>query len=196
MDINDGVQVNVAPLQVAGLLASDVLNKKDMPKAIAGRTGAAVTSAVAISPGLDAISLTQPAQFTDLALELMRELPGSSRVAGLSASALSGSAELGIAFDGRAVQLARASGSMSYRLRLVQPGANAGYFASAPITLAPDEAHCLTPASWNGLGAGTVTLQNTARSVFLSLVLSIRQVCRWPVGAQYARRLALTCMWK
>jgi hypothetical protein len=37
VDINDGVRVNVAPLQVAGLLAGDVLNKKDLPKAIASR---------------------------------------------------------------------------------------------------------------------------------------------------------------
>jgi hypothetical protein len=37
VDINDGVRVNVAPLQVAGLLASDVLNKKDLTKAIADR---------------------------------------------------------------------------------------------------------------------------------------------------------------
>jgi len=35
VDINDGVRVNVAPLQVAGLLASDVLAGKDLPKAIA-----------------------------------------------------------------------------------------------------------------------------------------------------------------
>jgi hypothetical protein len=31
----DGVRVTVASLQAAGLLASDVLNKKDLPKAIA-----------------------------------------------------------------------------------------------------------------------------------------------------------------
>jgi hypothetical protein len=37
VDINDGVRVNVAPLQAAGLLAGDVLNKKDLPKAIADR---------------------------------------------------------------------------------------------------------------------------------------------------------------
>lgn len=36
-DINDGVRVNIAPLQKAGLLASDVLNKKDLGKAIADR---------------------------------------------------------------------------------------------------------------------------------------------------------------
>jgi hypothetical protein len=37
VDINDGVRVNIAPLQAAGLLAADVLNKKDLPKAIADR---------------------------------------------------------------------------------------------------------------------------------------------------------------
>jgi hypothetical protein len=37
VDINDGVRVNVAPLQTAGLLASDVLAAKELPKAIAGR---------------------------------------------------------------------------------------------------------------------------------------------------------------
>ena len=37
VDINDGVRVNVAPLQKAGLLAGDVLNKKDLDKAIADR---------------------------------------------------------------------------------------------------------------------------------------------------------------
>ncbi len=36
-DINDGVRVNIAPLQQAGLLAADVLSKKDVPKAIADR---------------------------------------------------------------------------------------------------------------------------------------------------------------
>jgi len=37
VDINDGVRVNIAPLQQAGLLAGDVLAKKDVPKAIADR---------------------------------------------------------------------------------------------------------------------------------------------------------------
>jgi hypothetical protein len=37
VDINDGVRVNVAPLQAAGLLASDVLAAKELPKAIADR---------------------------------------------------------------------------------------------------------------------------------------------------------------
>jgi hypothetical protein len=36
-DINDGVRVNIAPLQKAGLLAADVLAKKDVDKAIAVR---------------------------------------------------------------------------------------------------------------------------------------------------------------
>ncbi|HET6878828.1 MAG TPA: hypothetical protein VFI31_01585 [Pirellulales bacterium] len=36
-DINDGVRVNVAPLQKAGLLAADILAKKDLDKAIADR---------------------------------------------------------------------------------------------------------------------------------------------------------------
>lgn len=36
-DINDGVRVNIAPLQKAGLLASDVLAKKDIDKAIEDR---------------------------------------------------------------------------------------------------------------------------------------------------------------
>jgi len=36
-DINDGVRVNIAPLQKAGLLAADVLAKKDVDKAIADR---------------------------------------------------------------------------------------------------------------------------------------------------------------
>ena len=36
-DINDGVRVNIAPLQKAGLLAADVLSKKDVDKAIADR---------------------------------------------------------------------------------------------------------------------------------------------------------------
>jgi len=37
-DINDGVRVNIAPLQKAGLLAADVLSKKDLDKAIADRS--------------------------------------------------------------------------------------------------------------------------------------------------------------
>jgi hypothetical protein len=37
VDINDGVRVNIAPLQAAGLLAGDVLAAKDLPKAIANR---------------------------------------------------------------------------------------------------------------------------------------------------------------
>jgi hypothetical protein len=37
VDINDGVRVNIAPLQRAGLLASNVLSAKDMRKAIADR---------------------------------------------------------------------------------------------------------------------------------------------------------------
>jgi hypothetical protein len=36
-DINDGVRVNVAPLQKTGLLAADVLAAKDLDKAIADR---------------------------------------------------------------------------------------------------------------------------------------------------------------
>ena len=36
-DINDGVRVNIAPLQKAGLLAANVLNNKDVDKAIADR---------------------------------------------------------------------------------------------------------------------------------------------------------------
>jgi len=36
-DINDGVRVNIAPLQQAGLLAADVLAAKDVDKAIADR---------------------------------------------------------------------------------------------------------------------------------------------------------------
>jgi hypothetical protein len=36
-DINDGVRVNIAPIQKAGLLAADVLAKKDLDKAIADR---------------------------------------------------------------------------------------------------------------------------------------------------------------
>ena len=37
VDINDGVRVNVTPVQAAGLLAGDVLAKKDVSKAIADR---------------------------------------------------------------------------------------------------------------------------------------------------------------
>jgi len=36
-DINDGVRVNIAPLQKAGLLAAEVIAKKDLEKAIADR---------------------------------------------------------------------------------------------------------------------------------------------------------------
>ena len=36
-DINDGVRVNIAPLQKAGLLTADVLAGKDIDKAIADR---------------------------------------------------------------------------------------------------------------------------------------------------------------
>jgi hypothetical protein len=36
-DINDGGRVNIAPLQAAGLLAAEVLAKKDLPLAIANR---------------------------------------------------------------------------------------------------------------------------------------------------------------
>jgi hypothetical protein len=36
-DINDGVRVNIAPLQKAGLLHTDVLDSKDADKAIADR---------------------------------------------------------------------------------------------------------------------------------------------------------------
>ena len=36
-DINDGVRVNIAPLQKAGILAADVLAAKDVDKAIADR---------------------------------------------------------------------------------------------------------------------------------------------------------------
>lgn len=38
-DLNDGVRVNIAPLQRAGLLAADVLATKDVEKAIADRAG-------------------------------------------------------------------------------------------------------------------------------------------------------------
>ncbi len=37
VDINDGVRVNVAPVQLAGLLAANILNAKDAKKAIADR---------------------------------------------------------------------------------------------------------------------------------------------------------------
>lgn len=36
-DLNDGVRVNISPLQKAGLLAADVLDAKDLDKAIADR---------------------------------------------------------------------------------------------------------------------------------------------------------------
>ena len=36
-DINDGVRVNIAPIQKAGLLHADVLDAKDADKAIADR---------------------------------------------------------------------------------------------------------------------------------------------------------------
>jgi SAM-dependent methyltransferase len=36
-DINDGVRVNVVPLQMAGLLAADVIAKKDLEKAVSDR---------------------------------------------------------------------------------------------------------------------------------------------------------------
>ncbi len=36
-DLNDGVRVNIAPLQRAGLLAAEVILRKDVEKAIAGR---------------------------------------------------------------------------------------------------------------------------------------------------------------
>jgi hypothetical protein len=36
-DINDGVRVNIAPLQKAGILAAEVLAAKDLDKAIADR---------------------------------------------------------------------------------------------------------------------------------------------------------------
>jgi len=35
--VNDGVRVNIAPLQEAGLLAADVLARKDVDKAISDR---------------------------------------------------------------------------------------------------------------------------------------------------------------
>ncbi len=51
VDINDGVRVNVAPLQVAGLLASDVLAAKELGKAIADRgTLALPTSGAGCAP--------------------------------------------------------------------------------------------------------------------------------------------------
>lgn len=36
-DINDGVRVNIAPLQKAGLLAADVIAGKDLAKSVADR---------------------------------------------------------------------------------------------------------------------------------------------------------------
>ncbi len=36
-DLNNGVRVNIAPLQKAGLLASEVIAKKDIDKAISDR---------------------------------------------------------------------------------------------------------------------------------------------------------------
>ena len=36
-DVNDGVRVNIAPIQAAGLLASEVLAAKDLPAAVADR---------------------------------------------------------------------------------------------------------------------------------------------------------------
>jgi hypothetical protein len=157
---------------------------------VGGQTSAAgVTSVIGVSPGLEAISVTQPAQFTSLVVELVRELPTASRVVGLSGSAVSGNAGLAITFDGQALELSRASGAMSYQLRFFQPGTSIGYFASEVITLEPDEGHRLTPASWNGLGAGavlleidegrdgtvdeTMTLENIARSRYLP-VISVR----------------------
>jgi hypothetical protein len=154
-----------------------------------GQTDAAgVTSVIGVSPGLETISVTQPAQFTSLAVELVRELPGASRVGGINGSSVAGSADLAIAFDGQALELSRASGVMSYQLRFFQPGTNTGYFASEVITLEPDQRHRLAPASWNGLGTGTVlleidegrngtvdetvTLTNQARSLYLPIVLS------------------------
>lgn len=152
-----------------------------------GQTASAGTvSVIDVSPGLDAISVTQPANLASLVVDMTRELPAASRVVGLTASAIAGDDDLVIAFDGEELQLSRAGGSMEYWLRFFQPGRSSGYFITEPITLGADEAHMLRPSSWNGLSASTValeidegrdgtidetvTLENTARSIFLPTV--------------------------
>ena len=117
-----------------------------------GQTSAAgMISEIDVLPGLNAISVTQPADLASLVIDMTHEMPTVSRMAGLTGSAISGNDDLAISFDGQEMQLSRASGEMQYRLRFFQPGRSSGYFVTEPITLGADEAHTLAPASWNGL---------------------------------------------
>jgi hypothetical protein len=65
--------------------------------------------------------------------------------------------------------MTRAGGTMSYRLRLVQPGTGAGYFVTEPITPEPEEAHRLTPASPYSRLAATRARLAAVRVLGLSL---------------------------
>lgn len=75
VDINDGVRVNVAPLQAAGLFASDVLDRKTCPKpsptALAGAATSAAGSTPASCPGADTMddSVPESPRWTELAPE-------------------------------------------------------------------------------------------------------------------------------
>ena len=154
---------------------------------VSGKTSAAsIISEIDVLPGLDAISVTRPADLASLVIDMTHEMPTVSRVAGLTGSTISGNDDLAISFDGQEMQLSRASGEMQYRLRFFQPGSSSGYFVTEPITLGADEAHTLAPANWIGLTASTVTLEidegrngtidetvtleNAARSIYLPAI--------------------------
>lgn len=154
---------------------------------VSGQTSVAGTiSEIDVLPGLNAISVTRPADLAFLVIDITHEMPTVSRMAGLTGSTLSGNDDLAISFDGQEMHLSRAGGAVQYRLRFFQPGHSSGYFVTEPITLGADEAHTLIPANWDGLTASTVTLEidvgrngtidetvtleNAVRSIYLPVV--------------------------
>lgn len=154
---------------------------------VSGQTSSAgMMSEIEVTPGLDAISVTQPVNLTSLVIDMTRERPTSSRMAGFMGSAITGNDDLAMSFDGQEMQLSRAGGSLEYRLWFQQPGASSGYFISEPIALDANEAHLLHPTSWAGLSNSTVileidegrngtidetvTLENAAKKVYLPAI--------------------------
>ena len=146
------------------------------------------TSQISVTPAFDAITVTHPADLTSLAIDVTRELPAASRVAGLRSNAMSGTDDLQVRYDGEKMQVARTNSELQYTVSFHEVGGTGGYFVSEPVTLQANEAHALHPSNWDGLTASTVVLDidqgqdgtvdetrvltNQVKRVFLPVILT------------------------
>ena len=68
-------------------------------------SSAGMIGEIAVSPGLDAIAVSQPAGLRSLLIDVTYERSTASRIAGLMGSAISGNDDLALSFDGEKMHL-------------------------------------------------------------------------------------------